>query len=129
MNPTRGRAAEALAASFLELMGLQVLDRNRRAGGGEIDLIARDADSLVFVEVRLRARGQWAGAGRSISKPKQRRLRLCAQALLERREWEWPGRSLRFDVVLLESFAGGLNLWHHRNVRLAGELPRWGGTP
>jgi len=53
MSP--GAAAEALAADFLAGRGLTRVERNYRCRGGEIDLIARDGNTLVFVEVRLRA--------------------------------------------------------------------------
>ena len=125
----RGRAAESFAATYLELCGLSILDRNRRAGGGEIDLLARDGDTLVFVEVRLRASGQWVSAGLSISPAKQSRLRSCARQLAKAPALNWPNRRLRFDVVLLEAQDGGLRLWHHRNVRFAGHLPKRGPSP
>ena len=47
----RGAAAEALAARFLQAQGLRIIERNYRCRGGEIDLIARDGPSLVFVGV------------------------------------------------------------------------------
>jgi putative endonuclease len=47
---TRGAAAEALAAQFLQERGLDIIARNYRCRGGEIDLIARDGSTLVFVE-------------------------------------------------------------------------------
>ena len=51
----RGAAAEALAATHLERHGLTILARNVRCRGGEVDLIAEDKGSIVFVEVRLRS--------------------------------------------------------------------------
>ncbi len=62
-----GAAAEALAARFLEARGLRVLRRNLRTRFGELDLIAQDDDTLVFVEVRLRRRRDFGGAAASIS--------------------------------------------------------------
>ncbi len=115
----RGRLAEALAAGWLRARGLQILDHNLRAGGGEIDLLARDGRTLVFVEVRLRRRGSWVGAAASISRTKRDRLRACARALLaRRRDLIWPGRRLRFDVVSIEWNEDGLELRHLRQVRL-----------
>jgi len=57
-----GTRAEGLAADHLERHGLVIVERNFRTRHGEIDLIARDGDSLVFVEVRLRSRGDFGGA-------------------------------------------------------------------
>jgi putative endonuclease len=79
---TRGREAEALAARHLECCGLRVIERNFRIRGGEIDLICRDGKTLVFVEVRLRSRTDFGGAGASITVTKQRRIILAAQHYL-----------------------------------------------
>ena len=68
-----GAQAEALAATFLGERGLTVVERNWRRRCGELDLIARDGDTLVFVEVRLRRRGDFGGAGASITTAKQAR--------------------------------------------------------
>lgn len=95
---TRGRAAEALAARHLEDHGLVVLERNFRIRGGEIDLVCRDGRSLVFVEVRLRSRGDYGGAAASITAAKRRRIVLAARHYLAGR----PGVDCRFDCVLLD---------------------------
>lgn len=95
---TRGRAAEALAASHLERHGLKVVERNFRIRGGEIDLVCRDGRALVFVEVRLRTRSDFGGAGASITAAKRRRLVLAARHYLLRH----PEVDCRFDCVLLE---------------------------
>lgn len=93
-----GAGAEALAAAFLARQGLRVLERNWRVRGGEIDLICDDCGSLVFVEVRLRRRGDFGGAGASITPAKQRRLILAARHYLAGRR-EQP---CRFDAVLFD---------------------------
>ena len=58
-----GHIAENLAARFLEKRGLAVKTRNYRCRGGEIDLVCRDGNALVFVEVRLRRNSGFGGAG------------------------------------------------------------------
>lgn len=95
---TAGAEAEALAAAFLARQGLRILERNWRVRGGEIDLICEDRGSLVFVEVRLRRRSDFGGAGASITLAKQRRLILAARHYLAGRR-EQP---CRFDAVLLD---------------------------
>ncbi|MCX7174995.1 MAG: YraN family protein [Proteobacteria bacterium] len=93
-----GASAEALAEAFLSRQGLRILERNWRVRGGEIDLICEDHGSLVFVEVRLRRRNDFGGAGASITPAKQRRLILAARHYLAgKRE-----RPCRFDAVLLD---------------------------
>ena len=115
----RGRVAEELASAWLRLRGLTVLDRNRRGDGGEIDLIAREGDCLVFVEVRMRDRNAWVNAGASVDHRKRARLRACARRLLERRDdLRWAGRTLRFDVVTLTAESGRLVVEHLRSVRV-----------
>ncbi len=93
-----GDAAEALAADYLVRHGLRVLARNWRVRGGEIDLICRDGEMLVFVEVRLRGSQDFGGAAASITRAKQRRLSLAARHYLAGN----PEQPCRFDVVLLD---------------------------
>ena len=62
-----GAKAEALAADFLAARGITMLERNFRRRCGELDLVARDGDTLVFVEVRLRTRSDFGGAAASIT--------------------------------------------------------------
>lgn len=57
-----GRLGEGVAARFLRRRGLSILARNVRAGRGEVDLIAREGNTLVFVEVKSRSVGSRAGA-------------------------------------------------------------------
>ena len=62
----RGDAAEALALRHLQRQGLKLVERNWRCAGGELDLIMRDGDALVLVEVRARSRGDYGGAAASV---------------------------------------------------------------
>jgi putative endonuclease len=94
-----GAAAEALAAEFLEARGLTIVRRNYRCRGGEIDIIARDAETLVFVEVRLRSSTAFGGAGASITAPKRRRLKFAAGLFLSGLRQE---PACRFDAILLD---------------------------
>ena len=99
----RGALAEDRALAHLQAAGLRLLERNYRTpgrGGGEIDLILRDADgTLVFVEVRSRASRAFGGAGASITSSKRRRLIFAAQHYLLRLN---PPPPCRFDAVLIE---------------------------
>lgn len=93
-----GTAGEERAARHLVRHGLAIVMRNFRVKGGEIDLIARDGDTTVFVEVRLRKRSDYGGAAASITPAKQRRLILAARHWLQR-HGETP---CRFDCVLID---------------------------
>lgn len=115
----RGRAGESIAALYLRLQGLSILDANRREGTGEIDLVAREGPCLVFVEVRLRRIDARVGAASSVGPAKRKRLRDAASRLLRTHEGLiWPGRRVRFDVVTLTLGPDGIDLTHLRNVRI-----------
>jgi len=94
-----GAAAEDAAARFLAERGMQVVARNFRTRFGEIDLVARDGATLVFVEVRLRSRQDFGGAVESVDGAKRRRIVSAAGAYLARLACE---PACRFDVVTLD---------------------------
>ncbi|MCF8191666.1 MAG: hypothetical protein RIS59_262 [Pseudomonadota bacterium] len=95
---TLGQAAEALAAAHLQGAGLQVLARNYQCRLGEIDLVCREAEVLVFVEVRQRRSERFGGAAGSLTARKQTRIRLAARHYLMHLGRE---PACRFDVVLV----------------------------
>lgn len=99
----RGDAAEEAALEYLRAAGLALAARNYRTpgrGGGEIDLIMREADgTLVFVEVRQRASASHGGAGGSIAGLKQHRIIFAARHYISRLRFVPP---CRFDVVLVQ---------------------------
>lgn len=97
---TSGKDAENLAARHLQRQGLRLLTRNHRCRGGEIDLVMRDQDTLVFVEVRLRRNPRFGGALASVDRRKQQRLVLAAQHYLQTTAWSGP---CRFDVLGIDS--------------------------
>lgn len=92
----KGLAAEEAAARFLESKGLAIVARNYRTRFGEVDLVAREGDTLVFVEVRLRKWRAFGGAAASVDARKQLRLVAAARHYLARLGSE---PACRFDVV------------------------------
>ena len=94
-----GSRAEEIAARFLAENGLAIVARNFRTRMGEIDVIARDGATLVFVEVRLRTREDYGGALESIDAAKRRRVVAAANGYLATLGREPP---CRFDVVTVE---------------------------
>jgi putative endonuclease len=104
----QGEAAESLAARFLAERGLTIVGRNYRCRGGEIDIIARDSGTLVFVEVRMRRNRAFGGPAESITAHKRHRLRLAAQHYLARLPSEPP---CRFDAILLDALAANRIEW------------------
>ena len=93
-----GAAAETAAQAFLIERGLAVLARNVRYPFGEIDLIARDAATLVFVEVRFRRNTRFGGAAVSVDAGKRRKIARAAQAWLSSHR-QYSAAPCRFDVV------------------------------
>jgi len=97
VNP-RGEQAEALAADFLLGKGLRIAARNYRCRHGEIDLIAREGTTVVFVEVRSRASEAYGGAAASITAAKRGKLLKTARHYLAGIS---PLPPCRFDAVLV----------------------------
>ena len=97
-----------MAAEFLVARGLTIVTRNFRVRRGEIDLIARDGATLVFVEVRLRRNQAFGGAGASITHAKTARLTTAARVYLSRLPAEPP---CRFDAVLLDGLDPSRIVW------------------
>jgi putative endonuclease len=92
-----GQAAEDAAARWLAAAGLVVLERNVRFREGEIDLICRDGDVIVFVEVKCRRASWGEGPGDAVAWDKRRRLIRLAQHYLRARRLDHA--RCRFDVV------------------------------
>ena len=101
----QGRDWEAVALRHLQGQGLAPVEANFTCKGGEIDLVMRDGDTLVFVEVRQRADPGHGGAAASITPAKIRRLVRAAQFYLQRFPTLPP---CRFDVVAID---GGKLEW------------------
>jgi putative endonuclease len=101
----RGAQAEQLAERFLVSQGLVVLARNYRVKIGEIDLVCRERETVVFVEVRKRSEGalggRFGGAAASITRAKQTRLVRAAQTFLMQFGDRPP--AARFDAILVGS--------------------------
>ncbi|GIP36793.1 UPF0102 protein [Paenibacillus sp. J31TS4] len=101
-----GRRGEEAAASFLVEQGYAILQRNWRCRSGELDIIAEEQGTLVFVEVRSRRQGGAFGTPEeSVDWRKQKKVRETAQVYLHlTRQWE---RSVRFDLVAVRTGSDG----------------------
>jgi len=96
-----GRTAEESACRFLRVRGYEVVARNWRTARGEVDIVARDGSTLVFIEVKSRSRPGFGGPEAAVHPAKQRRLVAAARDFLGRTGCRLP---VRFDVV---AFLGG----------------------
>jgi putative endonuclease len=93
----RGARGESAACRFLRRAGLKFLTANYRTPRGEIDLVFRDGDCLVFVEVKSRSSEAWARPAAAVNAAKRRRLSLAALHYIRR--LEDPAVKFRFDIV------------------------------
>lgn len=93
----RGRLGEQAARAHLQASGLAFLTANFRSRRGEIDLVFRDADCLVFVEVKTRSSETWTRPAAAVNARKKRALSRTALDYLRR--LDDPRVKIRFDVV------------------------------
>lgn len=103
-----GAEGEAWARAHLERHGLHTLDQGWRCRLGELDLVMRDANTLVFVEVRARCAGNPVSAIESIDNGKVRRFVRAARAWLAA-HGELANFPARFDIVAID---GDVITWH-----------------
>ncbi|HTN34074.1 MAG TPA: YraN family protein [Marinobacter sp.] len=94
-----GNHFECVAARYLASRGVRILEQNVYNRGGEIDLIGRESDTLVFFEVRYRGSGSLVDAAGSVNYPKQRRL-LKAVSFYLHRHGLWD-TVCRIDVIAI----------------------------
>ena len=120
-----GKAAELAAEEHLCRKGYRILDRNVRYPNGELDIVARDRETVVFVEVKARRSEEFGGASYAVSRQKERKLiQLAAQYVGQHHLQDCP---CRFDVILLQGRAySSCTLDHIENAfEVSGNDLRW----
>jgi putative endonuclease len=101
-----GRHAEGLAAAHLEAAGLRIVARNWRRPEGELDIVADDCGTCVFVEVRSRTGEDRGHPLEAITPPKRARVIRAARLYLDA-ETPAAGGGFRFDVVAVTFWTDG----------------------
>lgn len=96
----RGKVGETAAARYLESQGFEIVARNAVTKVGEIDLVAREGETLCFVEIKARSSDRYGPAIGAVNAPKQRRLARAAAMYLALHRWNGP---CRFDVLGLDA--------------------------
>ena len=99
-NKEKGNLGELLAALYLMLKGYKILERNYLIQGGEIDIIANDGKTLVFVEVKKRKDKSFAGGAEFVDAKKQKKIISTAMLYVQKKELECD---MRFDVIEINS--------------------------
>ena len=113
-----GRRGEALACRVLRAAGNEVLARNYQARHGEIDIVARDAETLCFVEVKTRRRSINSTPGEAVGTAK--RGRICAAAREYLRSIGIPAVTYRFDIIeVVLPQRGAIRVEHHQSAFVA----------
>ncbi len=97
-----GRDGEDAAAAYLTSLGFRILRRNVRGPAGEIDIVARDGTTLVFVEVKARRSHGFGPALGAVDLRKRKRLRAAAADYLQ---FVAPDAKARFDVLAIDGDA------------------------
>lgn len=110
----QGNKGELIAMQHLQRLGFRIVEMNYRFGHGEIDIVARDDDTLVFCEVKLRKSDEYGDPEYAITPKKQRQIRKVAQGYLY--EHEMKEQECRFDVVAIRMNRGVPEINHIRNA-------------
>ena len=100
-----GKIGENVACAELERRGYAILARRYRTRFGEIDIVARDGETTVFVEVKARAGDAFGGGAAAVTRRKQHRITQMAVDYLARHQLQ--DRACRFDVVTVDAVDGG----------------------
>lgn len=99
-NLPTGKSGEDMACKYLKGLGYKIIERNYRIRGGEIDIIARDKDYLVFVEVKARYSHNFGSPAESITPWKIKALKKTA--LFYNNKIRWGNKPYRFDLVTID---------------------------
>ncbi|HXO19384.1 MAG TPA: YraN family protein [Thermoanaerobaculia bacterium] len=110
-NRGRGKVGEEAAVRWLKDQGYAILDRNVVTHAGEIDLVAREGETLCFLEVKARGNAAYGPAIAAVGPAKQRRI--CRAAALYLATRQLSG-ACRFDVLGLDAKDGG---WEYTLIR------------
>ncbi len=109
-----GLKGEQAAKRFLKKKGYKILDANYQCRFGELDLIAKDKECLVFCEVKTRSAGALAAPQESVTPSKQRKMIKTALFYLQQTQFDGPSR---FDVIAIKKDEKGvLQIEHLENV-------------
>ena len=109
---TLGRNGEDIAADYLKRLRYRLLARSFRLGRGEIDIVARDGATIVFIEVKTRTDSEHGPPEEAVTAAKQAQIRKVAEGFLIRRRVA-ADTPCRFDVLSVRFGDGGLPIVHH----------------
>mgnify|MGYP000085479978 CR=1 FL=1 len=108
-----GDKGEELAVKFLKKKGYKIIKRNYRTPTGEIDIIAKDGDKLVFVEVKTRTDSLFGHPVEAVDYRKQRKIKTAALHYLATQKKEMPAR---FDIISIRIGPDGKTIEHLKDA-------------
>ena len=102
-----GNEMEDVAAAYLQERGVRILERNFRSREAEIDIIGKEGETLIFVEVKARRAKKKSGeASEAVGPAKQKRICRCADFYMHEKGIDPFGTMIRFDVVAITEVPG-----------------------
>jgi putative endonuclease len=114
MRISTGKRGEELAAAYLAEAGYRIIERNYRCLFGEIDIVAEEGETLVFVEVKSRRSDAYGDPQLAVGRQKQRKISMISANYLAERHF--PHRPARFDVVAVKLLPAGHRIELIRNA-------------
>lgn len=112
-NKEKGNAGEAVAANFLRKKGYTIIHQNWQSGPLEIDIIAKDGEKLVIVEVKLRSNLSFGDPESFVKKPKHKALYKAADIFIDKTDWKGE---VRFDIIAVEQNGTQLEITHFEDA-------------
>lgn len=109
-----GKYGEEKAVEYLEKQGYEIIARNFRSARGEIDIIARDEDFIIFIEVKLRRSQKYGPPQSAVDYRKQEKIKKVTEYFLLKQGLR--NERIRFDVISIEIEAGKVKLKHFKNA-------------
>jgi putative endonuclease len=119
MNRPKGNFIEAQAAAYLYRQGYRILARNYAYQGGELDIVARDGETIVFVEVKSVWNNQQGNPAARVNALKQKKIWKTACHFLFTQKDEAPqgfDTPCRFDVLTARAYQRPLQFMHYKNA-------------
>lgn len=110
---TLGKKGEALAVSFLRKKGFKIVEKNYRTVFGEIDIIAKDKQVIVFIEVKTRSDNAFGYPFEAVNTRKREKIRKVALSFLKKYKRELP---VRFDVLSITIKEGKEHIEHFKDA-------------
>lgn len=116
-----GRIGEDIATRYLEQIGYEIIDRNFECRQGEIDIIARDEEYLVFIEVKTRASSLYGQPKEAVDQTKKKHIYCSAEFYVHLKHLE--GKPSRIDVIEILKRQGKFQVHHIKNAITEKPMP------